>query len=484
MISATQILLLLLTTIERPSPNCRTAVPAESPQFEARLGTSEHGGLVPEARCHGRLNSLGKSVYSGRVDVVFPARMSSNDRADITLHHRHCASRPTLSFTIGNGEPYMLRLLLLISIPLCIANQNMAAEHRFFIGTYTRGDSISDGIYTAVFNDETGGISEPVLAAETDNPSFLAIHPNGRFLFAVNENNDYEGRPTGAVSAFRIDADTGRLSLINQRATEGGAPCHCVVDPQGRFLLIANYTGGNAIVFPISEDGSLGAYSCLINHTGSGPDPSRQEGPHAHSINLSSDNRYAYVADLGIDRVMIYRFDPQEGLLVPGSPETAAVAPGGGPRHFCIHPSGRFAYTNHELSAEVTMFHRDPASGGLTARQTLSTLPADFSGRKSTSECLLNAAGTHLYVSNRGHESIAVYSVSPDDGELTPVEIQNTGGEEPRNFNFDPSGKWLLAENQNSDTIITFAVDPKTGRLTQTDNHVKVGRPICIRFLD
>jgi 6-phosphogluconolactonase len=375
-----------------------------------------------------------------------------------------------------------MRYLTFIVV-LSAAFKLTAAEHRVFIGTYTRGDSSSDGIYTSTFDDESGQLSPPTLAAKADNPSFLAIHPQMNVVFACNETNDFGGEPTGAVSAFRVKKSNGTLTLINQQPTGGGAPCHCNVDATGRFLLVANYVGGNVAVFPIADNGSLAARSCLINHVGSGPNRQRQEQPHAHSINLSTDNRFAYAADLGTDRVMIYRFDDQAGRLVPSAADSVAIPAGGGPRHFSIHPSGRFAFSNNELTCEVTAFLRNSATGALTAIQQISTLPPEFDGRKSTAECLVHPAGRFLYVSNRGHDSIAVYAINQKNGRLTNVEIKKTGGQEPRNFVFDPSGRWLLAENQNSDTVVVMKVDTTTGGLTRMQSTISVGKPVCIRII-
>ncbi len=357
-----------------------------------------------------------------------------------------------------------------------------AAEHRFFVGTYTRGASVSEGIYASTFNDETGEIAPPELAAKADNPSFLAMHPTKALLFACIETNDFGGEATGAVAAYHIDRTSGKLTLINQQPTGGGAPCHANVYATGRFLLVANYLGGNVVVFPIEDDGMLANRSCLIQHIGNGPNKRRQESPHAHSINLSADNRFAYAADLGIDRILIYRFDEKRGLLIPSVADSVAVKPGSGPRHFCIHPSGQFAYANSELTCEATAFARNPATGGLKVLQTISTLPEDFEGRKSTAECLTHPSGRFLYVSNRGHDSIAVYAIDAQSGELKRVQIAKTTGQEPRNFVFDPTGRWLIAENQNSDTIVTFAIDQTTGELSPTDKKISVGKPVCIRF--
>ncbi len=387
------------------------------------------------------------------------------------------SDRPEVLFLLNDW--CFMRTILLCLLTISSA---MASEHRIFIGTYTRGND-SDGIYTCLFDDEKGTLSQPQLAAETDMPSFLAIHPQKDLVFACNEVNDFGGEATAAVSSFHVDRASGKLTFINQQPTGGGAACHCVVDKTGRFLLVANYTGGNVTVFPIGDDGTLAERSCLINHIGSGPNAQRQEAPHAHSINLSDDNRFAYVADLGIDRVMIYRFDAERGLLAPAAPDAVAVNPGGGPRHFSIHPTGKFAYTNNELTCEAVAFARDAKTGGLTHLQNISTLPTDFDGRKSTAECLVHPSGRFLYVSNRGHDSIAVYRINQDTGMLKLVEITKTGGKEPRNFFVDPTGKWLIAENQNSNTVIVFRVNQDTGGITATDSKIEVTQPVCIRML-
>ncbi len=394
-------------------------------------------------------------------------------------------TRRLSTYSLSKDKVMRLRIPGLVSF-LCLAALTTvvnAGQHRIYIGTYTSNDSSSDGIYTCLFDDENGTLSAPELAAEAENPSFLAIHPNGRLLFAVNEVTEYKGEAAGAVSAFRIDADSGRLTFINQQSTSGGAPCHCNVDATGRFLLVANYVGGNVAVFPIDDDGSLAEASCVINHEGSSVQAGRQDAPHAHSINLSDDNQFAYVADLGIDRVMIYRFDDQAGVLTPNDPAFVAVTAGGGPRHFSIHPTGKFAYTNNEITSSVTAFTRDVDSGGLSSIQTTSTLPNDFKGRNSTAECLVHPSGNFVYVSNRGHDSIAVFSVDPQTGKLTSVENEPTQGHAPRNFFIMPDGRWLLAENQNSDSVLVFAVNQQDGSLTPTDHRIEVGRPVCIRVL-
>lgn len=358
-----------------------------------------------------------------------------------------------------------------------------AQKFRVFIGTYTADDSTSKGIYSCVLDVADGSLSEPSLAAEAVNPSFLAIHPNGQYLYCVNEISEGPGRPTGTATAFVLDAATGALERINSQTTEGGVPCHCNVDATGRWLLVANYMGGNTVVLPIGRNGGLGPIASNVQHTGSSVDPQRQDGPHAHSVNLSADNQFAYAADLGIDRLLIFRFDADTGIIEPNDPFSVAVSPGGGPRHFSLTPDGKYAYANNELSATVTAFRRDSESGALAPIQEISTLPADFDGRKSTAECVVHPTGKFLYVSNRGHDSIAVYTIDEQTGLLVLVEIQATEGQEPRNFCLDPTGQWLLAGNQQSDSVVVFAVDADTGALTATDHRIAVGRPVCFRMM-
>jgi 6-phosphogluconolactonase len=375
--------------------------------------------------------------------------------------------------------------VLAVTLAVTVSVPARADRFRVFVGTYTNGNSISKGVYSCEFDSDTGKLSEPKLAAELKNPSFLAVHPSGKFLYAVNELNEPDqktGRGNGGATAMKINAD-GTLTVINQEPSGGGAPCHCNVDSTGTNLLIANYGGGNVAVYPIGADGALKPISCNIRHEGSSVDKSRQEAPHAHSINLSADNRFAYAADLGIDKVMIYQFDPQSHQLSPADPPAALVTPGGGPRHFAIHPSGKFAWTNNEMTMVVTGFKRDAQNGSLHAIQEISTIPAGFDGRKSTAECLVHPSGKFLYVSNRGHETITAFTVDTETGLLSYVENESTGGQEPRNFFIDPTGKWLLAENQNSDSIFVFSVDQKSGGLAPTGDSVKVGKPVCIRMV-
>lgn len=344
-----------------------------------------------------------------------------------------------------------------------------------YIGTYT-GDS-SRGIYRTTLDLDSGALAEPVLAAETRNPSFIEIHPSGRFLYAVSE-----GGGAGSVSAFAIDAQTGNLRLLNQQPSGGAGPCHVNLDRAGRNVLVANYGGGSASVIPIRPDGTLGEPTGFVQHTGSGPNAGRQKGPHAHSVNVSPDDRFAFVADLGIDKIMIYRLRVEAGTIIASDPPFAALAPGAGPRHFAFHPNGNYAYVINELNSTMTAFAYDVASGTLAEIQTVPTLPRGFTGSSSCAEVRVHPGGRFLYGSNRGHDSIVVYRIDPAAGTLTIVEHQTAGIKTPRNFNIDPSGAFCLVANQDSDSVIVFRIDPQTGSLTPTEGRISVGRPVCIRF--
>lgn len=353
---------------------------------------------------------------------------------------------------------------------------------RAYVGTYTQGDS--RGIYLFEFDPRSGKPGEARLVAELENPSFVAIHPSKRFLYAVAEVGEFQGaRNTGGIAAYAVDPRSGSLKHLNSRPTGGGAPCHLSVDATGKFVLVANYSGGSVAAFPIRDDGSLGGVSAFVQHTGSSVNPRRQEAPHAHSVNLDPANRFAMVADLGLDKILIYRFDAERGTLQPHDPPAVSVTAGGGPRHFSFHPSGRFAYANNELTLTIVPFAYDAEQGVLTPLKEQSTLPPGSEGPgNSTAETLVHPSGKFVYVSNRGHNSIAIFRIQ-DDGTLQPAGHVSTGGEIPRNFGIDPTGRFLLAANQNSHTIVVFRIDSETGGLTPTGDVVNVPSPVCVRFV-
>ncbi len=349
-----------------------------------------------------------------------------------------------------------------------------SGEYIVYLGTYTRGNS--KGIYACRFDAAKGVLSEPQLAAEMSNPSFLTLAPNGRFLYAVGENAH------GIVKAFAVEPGTGKLTALNEQTSGGKGPCYIALDRSGRCALVANYDSGSVEALPIRPDGSLGEPSAFVQHTGSSVNPSRQKEPHAHSINPSPDNRFAIAADLGLDRLFVYRLDAAKGSLTPNDPAAAQVSPGSGPRHFAFHPNGKNAYVINEILSTVTAFSYDAARGVLKEIQTTTTLPAGGAAKNSTAEVQVHPSGRFLYGSNRGHDSIAVFAIKPD-GTLEPIERVSTQGKNPRNFAIDPSGNWLLAANQNTANVVIFRIDASTGRLTPTGQSVKVDWPVCVKFL-
>jgi 6-phosphogluconolactonase len=354
----------------------------------------------------------------------------------------------------------------------------LAAEEgstlRVYVGTYTGGSS--RGIYRFTLDLATGALTPTGEPTESSNPSFLALHPQGGFLYAVNEDRE------GAVSAFAVDSATGGLRFLNREPSGGGSPCHLIVDRDGRNVLVANY-GGSVAVLPVRSDGRLGSPSAVVKHQGASVDPDRQKGPHAHSVNLDPSNRYALVADLGLDKLLAYRFDPAAGTITPHDPPAAALAPGSGPRHFAFHPSGRHVYVLNELTSTVTVFSYRAESGSLAELQTVTTLPAGFDGKSYPAEVVLSADGTFLYASNRGHDSIAVFAVDPADGRLAARGHHSTLGRKPRNFALDPTGAFLLAANQDSDNIVVFRVDRTSGGLSPVGAPVAAPRPVCVRMV-
>jgi len=357
-------------------------------------------------------------------------------------------------------------------------------EMLVYFGTYT-GEK-SKGVYVSRLDLASGALTPPELAAETASPSFLAVHPSQKFLYAANEVSEFQGKASGSVSAFAIDRNTGRLTALNQQPSVGRGPAHLVVDKAGRNVLVANYGGGSVAVVPIGTDGALKPPSAFIQHTGASVNPQRQQGPHAHSINVDPANRFAYVADLGLDKVLVYRFDAEKGSLVANDPPFAAVAPGAGPRHFAIHPNARFAYVINEMSLTVTAFRRDPDRGSLTEMQTISTLPPGQAVEPgfSTADVQVHPSGRFLYGSNRGHDTIVVFAIDEKSGGLTHVENRPTQGSTPRGFGIDPTGKYLLAANQRSDSVVVFRIDQQTGRLAPTGQTIEVGTPVCVKFVE
>ena len=370
------------------------------------------------------------------------------------------------------------RLFITILFLFAALSTASAESLPVYFGTYTGGENSSKGIYRSVLDLETGKLAKPALAAEVKNPSFIEIHPNGKFLYAVSETGG-----AGTVSAYAIDAQTGSLKLLNQQPSGGSGPCHVNIDRTGKIALVANYGSGSASAIPIKPDGSLAEPTAVVQHEGSSVNPQRQKEPHAHSVNLSPDNHFAFVADLGIDKIMIYKLDTEKGTIVPNEPAFVKLKGGSGPRHFTFHPNGKFAYVINELACTVTVFAYEPASGALSEIQTIPTLPADFHGSNGCAEVRVHPSGKFLYGSNRGHDSIAAYRIDPAKGTLTLVEFETADIKTPRNFNIDPTGKFCLVANQGSDSIVVFRIDPQTGTLEPAGHKISVGKPVCIRFL-
>jgi 6-phosphogluconolactonase len=309
------------------------------------------------------------------------------------------------------------------------------------------------------------------------------VDPHQRFLYAANEIANFGGQKSGAVSAFAIDRGTGKLTFLNQVSSRGAGPCYVSLDKTGRFVLVANYDGGSVAVFPVHQDGRLGEASAFVQHQGHGVNPERQEGPHAHSIALSPDNRFALAADLGLDELLVYRFDAKRGSLAANQPPFAKVPAGAGPRHFDFSPGGKFVYVINEMGNTITTFSYNAARGELRELQSVSTLPKDFKGENTTAEVQVHPSGKFLYGSNRGHDSIAVFAIDAGTGKLTPVEITLTQGKEPRNFAIDPTGEYLFAANQNSNNIAVFRIDSQTGHLTPTGQVLEAPSPVCVTFV-
>ncbi|WP_020472132.1 lactonase family protein [Zavarzinella formosa] len=348
-----------------------------------------------------------------------------------------------------------------------------------FIGTYT--GKMSKGIYRIEFDTATGKLGKAEVAAEIGSPSFLAVHPKLTHLFCVCEEG-IKGQKGGGVGSFTLDPKTGELKAVNVGSSVGDGPCHIVVDKEAKNVLLANYGGGSVAVLPLGEGGKLGEATSFVQHKGSSTVKSRQSEPHAHSINLDKANKFAIVADLGLDKVLVYKFDAAHGKIALNDPAGVALESGDGPRHFAFHPSKPFAYVNNELSSSVTALTYDAEHGTFKKLNSLSTLPEPTKGN-STAETVVHPSGKFVYVSNRGHNSIAMFAVNQDTGELKALGHQGEGIKVPRNFNIDPSGQWMLVANQDGHSVIVFKIDPETGKLSPTDQKAEVGSPVCIKFV-
>jgi 6-phosphogluconolactonase len=371
-------------------------------------------------------------------------------------------------------------ILLVVSSAHCQTAAAAPHEYLAYVGTYT--DHGSKGIYAYRFDSSNGKLIPLGLAAESINPSFLATDAGGNFLYAVNETETFNGQPTGAVSAFAIKRKEGKLALLNQLSSRGEDPAHIVRDHTGRYALVANYTTGSVSVFPLLKDGHLGDSTSFVQHKGSSVDPERQAGPHAHAIALSPDNRFAVVADLGLDELLVYSFDAGTGTLGV-NPQVVHAAPGAGPRHLAFGLDGKFLYALNEMKSMVVTYSYDAATGVLHEVQSISALTRPATKDDTAAEIEVQPSGKFLFTSNRGDESITVFAIHPKTGTLTRIESDPTGGKTPRHFAIDPTGKWLLAENQDSNSIVVFRIDRKSGHLTRTAETAQITSPVCLAFV-
>ena len=358
----------------------------------------------------------------------------------------------------------------------------MAADHLVFFGTYTSPKGGSQGIYVSKFDAATGQLSPPELAAETGSPSFLEIHPSKKYLYCVGEVAT-AGQKAGGVSAFSIELPSGKLTKLNQVSSGGAGPCHINLDSRGRMAMIANYGGGSCASYRINEDGSLSGPVSFHQHTGSSVNERRQKEPHAHSANFSPDDRFGFICDLGTDKVEIYKTDPATGKSIPHG--NAKVPAGGGPRHLAFHPNGKFVFVNNEITLTETVFAWNAEKGVLSEIETVSTIPeADRSQQgMSTAETRVHPSGKFVYVSNRGHDTIAVFKCDASTGKLQLIQNAPAEGKTPRNFNLDPTGQWCLVAHQGSNSVAVLRINQATGELESTGRKIEVGMPCCVRFL-
>jgi len=382
---------------------------------------------------------------------------------------------------------YLLWFLLVSLVTVTAANDAPKGKYLVFVGTYTEKQQ-SKGVYAYRFDPASAELTPLGLAAETTNPSFLAIDPTRHFLYAVNEIQKYKDASSGGVSAFAVASEkgsgpTGKLQLLNEVASRGADPCYIAFDKTGKYALVANYTGGSIAVFPVQPDGHVGEASAFVQHVGSSINRERQEGPHAHWIETTPDNRFAIAVDLGLDELLVYRFDAKKGSLTPKNPPYAKLDSGAGPRHLAFSPGGKFAYVVNELQSTITAFAYDARNGELRKLKTVSTLPKDFTGANDTAEIEVHPSGKFLFASNRGHDTIALFSIDSKTGALTLVDHFPTQGKTPRNFEIDPSGNFLFVANQETNNIVVFQITPSTGRLTAKKQTVEVPAPVCLKFM-
>ncbi len=377
----------------------------------------------------------------------------------------------------------MRKIISLLTLLFLITNSIHAQVKRevLYIGTYSvRG---SQGIYVYDFNRAKRTLSPIQMVPGLESPSFLAIHPTQKFLYSVNRGRAEMADNGGSVSAYGIDPKTGKLSGLNHRPSYGDGPCHIAIDKTGDYLFISNYNNGNFVVLPVFDDGLIGNPSDAKKYTGSSVHTSRQEASHIHSATISSDNKFLYVADLGTDKIYIYEFNVDKGTLKPASTPEVSVAPGAGPRHFTLHPNGKYAYVVEELTSSVGVFSVNKLTGALTLLQdTVRSLPPNFEGQNTSADIHTDIRGKFLYMSNRGQNAISIFSIAPT-GKITYIGKQDTQGKTPRNFMIDPKGEFMFVANQDSDTIVIFSINSKTGKLTPVGKPIKVPSPVCLKML-
>jgi len=359
--------------------------------------------------------------------------------------------------------------------------------HLVYVGTYTSFEpdarGRAEGIYTYRLNPDTGELSFVAVTGDVPNPSFLTVHPDRSTLYAANEVTEIDDHPGGAVSAFAIDRESGALTFLNRQPSHGTDPCHVSVERDGGSVFVANYTSGSIAVLPIEDTGRLAPATDTRQHKGSGPNPDRQEGPHAHFIVPDPSNRFVLAVDLGLDKVLVYRFDAERGVLTEHDPPSAPLPPGSGPRHLAFHPDAPYIYVINELASTISTCAWDASAGTLQVLDTISTLPDGFDGKNSCAEVRVSPSGRFVYGSNRGHNSIAVFAIDEQHGTLIPTGHVSTEGRNPRNFTIDPAGRFMLVANHDTDTIVTFRIDEETGDLTPTGHVTTVPSPVCVTIM-